>query len=739
MAWWVGEELAGKVVWGPEELERVARMLETRAAGLAGGDVDGGPGLGSMNSLREALGRAATGGPLGMEGGGTVRTTAWAIQRAASLNLRAQVRAAGEGEAAARWSDDRPLSDDPEELVAAMRASYRRWVVRDPIEWTRAMEGDGGAAEQKRPLRVMGLLEAHLHHCGFCREPPLPTEGARCLGVRRSCYAFALLDLFAGGCDLRLLAHGDEREELPAAWTRPTTSPSELMPPRRDRTAVADEVRRFREELGILQPVAMGGAQGRRVFSRLFAVRKEVAEYEWAGEEEEEGGSWVEMARKTKVRACLNARPVLNKGLAHAGFQYPDLAHTLADLAPGSWLYAIDISDFYCSIPLRPECRYLCSVALPVGAEGFRVMEYGALPFGVSEAPALACLVSGEIGRACEGQSFFIDDAVGVAGSEVGAARRLATTLRWVGRVGLFVKPHKVSFPARQVRALGWVIDTTNGVDVSLPSDKWSTIGAELERLGRQLAGEAPSDVDLARTVAGRVDHVAQVLRPDLKGTPRAWLRVVRDGLGSEWLPEARERLELWRAVVRGGPVRRSWQWRELQREPIHLFTDASDTGFGGWVRWQGQARAMWSVAWENGEEGAAASALREAWGLEEAVRQVMGWRRRVEGEGVEVVYVHADATAALCAWDNGSSTSAALAALVRRVRGMTHGSGAEGGGGGLSFVPHFIPRELNGIADALSRPEEVGESAEVPGVMRSQAGGVRRGQRRGGRTVWST
>lgn len=719
---WVGVDLASRGVWAPDDLVVVASRLRR----FGGGSEGVGPAT-APSPVVEALAwweRARED-----EGAGRRewRGTAWALQRAATLALRRQVAELsplGLDEEV----DQRPFSNDPEALMRAARAGYPRWSRRSREEIRRRLATGVGADAPRHCLDPRALLAAHMAHCRRCRPGRDWEEHLE--GLAEDCYGYDLVDLVAGGVDLRRLAHGRPDEPLPDVWVRPLTRPRDLFPPSRDLAVVQAEVERFHSGLRVLRAVPAAELSGPdrevRVYGRLFAVRKEVVRYARAGGttgDEADGddigevdeGSWVEMERKEKVRVCWNARPVMNKGFARVAFQYPDVSFSFSAAQEGSWLWSADVSDFYCGIAIDRESRRLCSVAMPARGR-YQAYEYTGLAFGLSQAPLIACLVSGELGRAAGADQWYIDDVVGAEQSRAAAASRMADLLEWVGRLGFCAKPAKVSFPAQEVRALGWQVTTAARLELALPETKWVALRAGLGELqAAWVLGTGEVDIDTVRRVAGQADHVSQVLLPRLRGTARAWLRFAHGD--AAWREEALARLHEWLAVE--APVRRSWQGRVWGRSRWDVWTDGSDEGVGGWVARDGGVEELaWSVALVGDEWKGSSSALREMVGLAVAVDCLGGgWRGWADPD---LVVWHADALAALCIFDSGSSMCPITAAWVRRVRAATHG-------GEVVWLPHFVPRERNVRADELSRPS----------ALTLPSGSVRSACRRG-RVEWS-
>jgi hypothetical protein len=673
-------------------------------------------------------------------GSGGLATTRQNLAAAGRRVLRCQLTelAAGEPKVGSEEEAGRPRADDPEGMVREMRRAYRAWQPRSREEVLEAVRGGLPAGAPRAAADPQGIIRVHLWHCERCgvRGP----DEAASLGeedllraLAAECYVWGMLDLLAGGVDLRRMAWRDERGRYAEAWRRPVTRPSLLLPPPLPevREQVATEIRRL-VDMGAMRAVDEAGPereQRHRVYSRVFVVEQPRRRFEWkagelgdlGAEDAADAGGWRLVEDSIKRRMVLNAKPHLNPGFEHVRFSYPLLSEFLEGLEPGGWVGTADLADYFCSLTLEPGSRALCSVAWERRRGGrFATAEYTSMPFGVRESPAVACLVSGEMRAASGARATYVDDTVVTAGDEVGARGALGRVLMAAGTMGLAVKAEKVTLPTKAAKLLGVLVEVTEeAVRLALPSDKWASVLLELEaviglwegaRRGAPVEQE-PLEVRV-RSLAGRLEHAAQVVAPELRGTARPLLRTVRaaewgreDGV---WGREAWARLVAWTAVGRRTGPTRLWRSRRFEAQGGELWTDASEDGVGAWVACDGYAAAF-SVAVGSGDRDAS-SALREL----VAVRVAAEWwrarqRRRGRWTGNEVVVWRSDATAALGAWLRGSSTCPRATSEVRRLLSVTEAEEEP------VWVGAHVPREMNGLADLLSRPGEVGPQVEVP------------------------
>ncbi len=720
----MGQELADRAIWGPAEVADAARRIRSWTEGQ--GDATA-PRLTPPNRRAEALDDWLEALVSGV-GVGVRAVVDWAVEQAGRRRLRRQLQDLALEPAVC---DLRPTSDRPDELLPCLRRAYRRWEPATNADLGRRIEEGLDSRAPTFALNLRGLLAEHVKVCRRCTRWRSTASGHEvAAALDDACPARAVADLWAGGVDWRRLARGAPGEALPEVFTRPTTRVRDLLPTKGDSEAVNREVHRFDRELGTLRPEEARDPAGPRVISRLFVVHKAVISYAWLPDGDGDGGEgWAEVARKDKPRMCLNARPVCNKGFAHASFVYPDVAQCLEHLTPGGWLWTLDLADFYTSLPVHPEARRLCTTASrPWNDARFRIYHYTGVAFGLAEAPALASTVSAIMREAAGADAVYIDDAVGAAESEVDGARQLARMMEVVAAAGLRLKPAKITWPGREVRLLGWLVQiTADEVRLSLPQDKWAQAASEVRALARAWRAGRAVDVDLVRSVAGRVDHIAQVLQPHLRGTPRAWIRVASDGAwGNEehlWGREAAVRLTLWETALRADPSR-SWRSRRCGAVVWRLFCDASDEGAGAWA--QGVEVPAWAVRFDEASGApamalrAASSTLRELVAIRIAAEALAGVAGHLPTWGPDtILVVTSDSASALFCLSRGSSTCPDATAQVRRILQALMRPEAP------RWVPNHVPRERNARADALSHPPSL--QARLRDVCRDGQGGVGR------------
>jgi hypothetical protein len=95
-----------------------------------------------------------------------------------------------------------------------------------------------------------------------------------------------------------------------------------------------------------------------------------------------------------KIRVCMDASRNLNDFGPKWSFRYSDMSHVTRMLTKGCFCAAIDLSNFYLTIPLARASRKYCSFRDPRGG-GFRSFKF--VPFGLSNAPAWASAISSEL------------------------------------------------------------------------------------------------------------------------------------------------------------------------------------------------------------------------------------------------------------------------------------------------------------------------------------------------------
>ncbi|MCP4243647.1 MAG: hypothetical protein GY772_24095 [bacterium] len=384
----------------------------------------------------------------------------------------------------------------------------------------------------------------------------------------------------------------------------------------------------------------------------------------------------------------------VNRYIAPRRFRLETATTVRRVLRVGDWVSTTDIRSAYHHVPVRPSDRPLLGFAL----EG-RCFRFRALPFGLSSAPRLFCLVLRRViaSLRAEGHRLvqYLDDilACGSTFAECTAATE-ALRARLV-QLGWTLAPEKLSPPAQDAEFLGLRWETRAG-RVSLPAAKLTHIRRELRRLRRsarvtlrQLAG-----------VTGQINFAASVLRPG-----RTYVHPFARCVAVAW-----RSTQSWTARVRIPPFLRDlcsrWLreldgWNGVSYLPVapptvQISTDASTLGWGATVD---RAPCPLRQATANGQFAPATAALHITWKELHAVTAGVKELATANQWRDLHLLVRTDASTVVAYLrHNGGrrrrlsdKTTAFLEWVWRR---------------GLRITVRHLPGVLNVRADALSRPQ---------------------------------
>lgn len=162
--------------------------------------------------------------------------------------------------------------------------------------------------------------------------------------------------------------------------------------------------------------------------------------------------------------AKLKRRPIFDLRLVNAGrtvklrMRFRSTQHVCNSLRSGVQLAAVDFAEGYTSVPVSQGRHAL------VSAIGGRVWRHASLPFGYWAAPALFCLLSGEVAAQvrylvldpADHIQVYIDDTILVlSGGADAVDRKFSAAVAHMRSVGFTVHPEKLQRPSTEVEYLG--------------------------------------------------------------------------------------------------------------------------------------------------------------------------------------------------------------------------------------------------------------------------------------------
>ena len=449
---------------------------------------------------------------------------------------------------------------------------------------------------------------------------------------------------------------------------------------------------------------------------------------------------------RAKTRAVYDFQYV-NARTVDIPILFPTVTKFVVDLRPGDWLVVFDIADGFTTVPVAPAEQAWFSTVSPArpGCRAAR-HRHARVPFGWRAAPAVFCFFSAlalhviahRWGSVLSAAQVYMDDyGLAITGT---APQDVADAIRaWLDSVGLPVKAEKVAGPARQLVFLGVELSTTGQVEMWLPEPKRQLI---LWHLSRLLAVDAAGGAIPKRALqaaAGRLQAAASVL-PGARTRLAAIYSIQRSMRWQATPASARVTLAGYqRAALRwfvqrlaarctGAAAVSAWERTPAPlRVRVQAATDAAGSGgIGGWLLADGADSPITFSAWAPGvdapvpgtrpPEAHGESTLRELQAVAHAAG-LAATQARQRGAAAALLEVATDSQAAAALLVKGACTSnAAINGVLEKLDELCTAHS-------VFIVTRWVPREVNGVADALShpdRPEEAAAAVEAAGPARS-------------------
>ena len=382
-----------------------------------------------------------------------------------------------------------------------------------------------------------------------------------------------------------------------------------------------------------------------------------------------------------KKRLVINLRH-LNRFLWKQKFKYEDLRVAMLLFEKGDYLFSFDLKSGYHHVDIAlPHCKYL-----GFAWEG-RFYVFTVLPFGLSSACYMFTKLLRPLVRYWRAKGLrilvYLDDGLcAVAGRHkaLEASQLVRTTL---AKAGFVVHPTKsVWEPSQRLPWLGFVIDLELG-QIEVPREKLAALQHMLDQARR--VAQIPAR--RLASIVGKIISMGLAIGP----VSRFMTRSVYAALEARhsWYdllqlsPEAQAELEFWAASLADYNSQPIWHSPSAVRV---VYSDASDTGYGGYVVEHGPCVSFGQ------------------WSDEEA-RQSSTWRELMAVCQV-LESVAAKLTNARIRWFTDSQNVARILEVGSR-KPQLHAVALKVFSLSVQYqirlVPEWIPRELNVRADYLS------------------------------------
>ena len=378
---------------------------------------------------------------------------------------------------------------------------------------------------------------------------------------------------------------------------------------------------------------------------------------------------------------------ILNRLVVFSRFHMETPQSVLRSIRPGDWMISLDLQDAYLQIPVHPESRRYLRFVTNEGTFQFKV-----LPFGLTTSPQVFTRVMAPVSvfmhRAGYRMLRYLDDWL-VMGSSLEEITRARDYLLYLCKtLGIVINLKKSNLIPTQS-------PTYLGIQIQSVLSKASPTPERIRKFSTQLEEFKSSrgqPASLWRSLLGRMSSLS-LLIPGSRLRMRS-LQLVLNKLWDftdetvliHWDDSCLGDLQWWSDesnLTPGVPL-------EAPRPDIHLYTDASDQGWGATLQ-EEHASGLWSP-----EEGSLSINHRELLAISKALSF---FKDRLQSLRVGLFCDNTTAVSYLKkAGGTRSPTLNSMAQMIlRECESLS-----------IVLMPQFVAGSLNVLADALSREHQV-------------------------------
>ena len=390
--------------------------------------------------------------------------------------------------------------------------------------------------------------------------------------------------------------------------------------------------------------------------------------------------------QKGKKRLVINLR-YLNQFLKKDSFKYEDLRTLLSMLKSQDYLFKFDLKSGYHHVEITEfHWKYLGFQWGNVDGQQFYM--FTVLPFGLATACYIFTKLMRPLVKRWRGNGLqavvYLDDGI-VAANGMEAAERASVIVRQdLADAGFLAHEGKSQWvPSQKISWLGFDLDLKKGV-VSVPPQKIQN----LQELLIALQGCPRITAKQLASLVGNIMSMSMALGPVARLMTRSLYALLNSR--HSWYeklqvsPEAMEELQFWHKCIIDFNGQNIWRSPSAVRV---IYSDASDTGFGGYMVEHGPqiANGQWS-AWESQQSSTwrelrAVSSVLQSFASSLADERI---RWFTDNQNVVRILLYGSRKPLLQA-----------EALTVFHLSVTHH---------LTIEPEWIPRRDNQVADYLSR-----------------------------------
>lgn len=390
----------------------------------------------------------------------------------------------------------------------------------------------------------------------------------------------------------------------------------------------------------------------------------------------------VVISRSGKKRLVINLRYV-NQFLQKEKFKYEDMRTAMMLFEVGDYMFTFDLKSGYHHVDIHEQSQMF----LGFEWEGKHYV-FTVLPFGLSTACYVFTKLLRPLVRYWRGQGIrivvYLDDGIGLAANGDKAMECSSVVQHTLREAGFVIQTEKSKFqPAQAGKWLGFDIDLKNGV-IAIPEEKIADLHEHLKHAQQAISLSARA----IASIVGKIIAMGLGIGPISRFRTRALYALLDTRVTwSSILPldqASKSEIDFWVHNLT------HYNGKLLCCKPSALrvvFSDASDTGYGGYMVEHGPyvAHGQWSEA-----EAGQSSTWRELRAVGQVLESIAG---KLSNMRVRWFTDNQNVTRILLVGSRKEHLQKEALDIFRLT--IAHN---------IALEPEWVPRDENKVADYLSR-----------------------------------
>ena len=402
-----------------------------------------------------------------------------------------------------------------------------------------------------------------------------------------------------------------------------------------------------------------------------------------------------------KPRLILDLRYV-NKHLRSCKFQYEDIRTAANLFAQGDWFFKFDYASGYHHVEIFPE--HTAFLGCSWDFKGIqKYFKFTVLPFGLSTGPYVFSKIQRALVKHWRKQGVriftYLDDGAGAESSLEGARRTSALVQQDITQSGFVAHKDKCQWePSQSGELLGFIMDLQSGT-FRVPPRRVDILRGVLQNV---VSTDFAASARCLSRLAGLLVSMGLALGPVVRLWTRGLYREILQAPSWDTIillsGEARREIQFWSENFKnsGYPI-----WSPSPKIEVMTYSDASDTGWGGYAVQIGElsATGSWSEA-----EGRKSSTWREIRGTKLVLESLLSNLR-----GKEVLH-RTDNMNTVRIMTVGSRKCDLHHEAIQIYKLCQENN--------IRLSVEWVSRDENEQADALSRTEDANDYSLDPAVF---------------------